>query len=48
MFFVIELFLTVASYQFLKNGRISINQSLFFSGKKFSTTLLIPILKINK
>ena len=33
MFFVIDILLTIASYQFLKNNLIVINHDLFFRGK---------------
>ena len=45
MFFIIEFFLTNASYQFLKNDWIFISHS--FLEKIFSTTLLFLILKVN-
>ena len=32
MFFVKEFFLTIASYQFLKNDEVFINHGLFFQG----------------
>ena len=45
MFFVLIFFLTIASYQFVKNYWIFVNHD-FFSGKIFSTSLLFPILII--
>ena len=48
MFFVIDLFLTVVSYQCLQNDWIFINHGLFFWGKIFSTFLPVPVLKISK
>ena len=44
MFSVIELFLTVASYQFLKKFFNFNTLLLFLRGKTFSTTLLLLIL----
>ena len=38
MFFVVEFFLTIASYQFLKNDWILINHGLF-SQEKYSLRL---------
>ena len=46
MFFVIEFFHTIASYQFLKNDCIFMNR-LIFLDKIISTILLFLILKIN-
>ena len=48
MFFVKEYFLTIASYQFIKNDWIFMSHALFLVRKIFSKTLLFSILKMSK
>ena len=38
MIFILKFFLTNASYQFLKQDWIFINQGLFFLGKNFTVS----------